>query len=65
MGVDLVFKIAGIGIITAVLHSILKEFGKQELAHLTTLAGVAVCLLMVIGLLADLFDSVRNVFQLQ
>jgi len=65
MGVDLVFKIAGIGIITAVLHSILKQFGKEELAHLTTLAGVAVCLLMVIGLLADLFERVRAVFQLQ
>ncbi|NLO89641.1 MAG: stage III sporulation protein AC [Clostridia bacterium] len=64
MGVDLVFKIAGIGIITAVLHSILKQFGKEELAHLTTLAGVAVCLLMVIQLLADLFEMVRTVFHL-
>lgn len=65
MEVDLIFKIAGIGIITAVLHSILKEFGKQELAQLTTLAGVAVCLLMVIGILSDLFDAVRTVFQLR
>jgi len=64
MGVELVFKIAGIGIITAVLHSILKQFGKEELAHLTTLAGVAVCLLMVIQLLANLFEMVRTVFQL-
>ncbi|MGI6554038.1 MAG: stage III sporulation protein AC [Bacillota bacterium] len=64
MEVDIIFKIAGIGIITAVLHSILKEFGKQELAQLTTLAGVAVCLLMVIGILQDLFAIVRTVFQL-
>ncbi|NLK00444.1 MAG: stage III sporulation protein AC [Clostridia bacterium] len=64
MGVDLIFKIAGIGIITAVLHSILKEFGKEEMAHLITLAGVAVCLLMVIGLLADLFERIRVIFQL-
>ncbi|HBT20430.1 MAG TPA: stage III sporulation protein AC [Peptococcaceae bacterium] len=64
MGVELVFKIAGIGIITAVLHSILKQFGKEELAHLTTLAGVAVCLLMVIQLLANLFEMVRTIFQL-
>ncbi len=64
MEVDLIFKIAGIGIITAVLHSVLKEFGKQELAQLTTLTGVAVCLLMVIGILADLFDVVRSVFRL-
>ena len=65
MEVDLIFKIAGIGIITAVLHSILKEFGKQELAQLTTLVGVAMCLLMVIGILSDLFESVRTVFQLR
>ena len=64
MGVDLVFKIAGIGIITAVLHSTLKQFGKEELAHLTTLAGVIVCMLIVVGVLADLFERVRTVFQL-
>ena len=65
MEVDLIFKIAGIGIITAVLHSVLKEFGKQELAQLTTLAGVAVSLLMVIGILSDVFEAVKTVFLLR
>lgn len=60
----IVFKIAGIGILTAVLHSILKSFGKEDLANLATLAGLAVVLFMVIDLLAELFDYVRSVFLL-
>lgn len=61
---SIVFKIAGIGILTAVLHSVLKSFGKEEQAHLATLAGVAIVLFIVIQLLADLFDYVRSVFSL-
>ena len=64
MDVSIIFKIAGIGILTAVLHSILKSFGKEDQAHLATLAGVAVVLFMVIQLLAGLFDYVRSVFSL-
>ncbi len=64
MDITIVFKIAGIGILTAVLHSILKSFGKEDLANLATLAGLAVVLFMVIDLLADLFDYVRSVFLL-
>ncbi len=64
MDITIVFKIAGIGILTAVLHSILKSFGKEDLANLATLAGLAVVLFMVIDLLAELFDYVRSVFLL-
>ena len=64
MDITIVFKIAGIGILTAVLHSILKSFGKEDLANLATLAGLAVLLFMVIDLLAELFDYVRSVFLL-
>ena len=64
MDITIVFKIAGIGILTAVLHSILKSFGKEDLANLATLAGLAVVLFMVIDLLADWFDYVRSVFLL-
>ena len=64
MDITIVFKIAGIGILTAVLHSILKSFGKEDLANLATLAGLAVVLFMVIDVLADLFDYVRSVFLL-
>ena len=64
MDITIVFKIAGIGILTAVLHSILKSFGKEDLANLATLAGLAVVLFLVIDLLAELFDYVRSVFLL-
>ena len=64
MDITIVFKIAGIGILTSVLHSILKSFGKEDLANLATLAGLAVVLFMVIDLLAELFDYVRSVFLL-
>ena len=64
MDISIVFKIAGIGILTAVLHSILKSLGKEDLASLATLAGLAVVLFMVIDLLAELFDYVRSVFLL-
>ncbi|NLT95893.1 MAG: stage III sporulation protein AC [Clostridia bacterium] len=64
MDIGIVFKIAGIGILTAVLHSILKSFGKEDQAHLATLAGVTVVLFMVIQMLSELFNYVRSVFSL-
>jgi stage III sporulation protein AC len=64
LDIGIVFKIAGIGILTAVLHSVLKSFGKEDQAHLATLAGVTVVLFMVIQLLSGLFDYVRSVFSL-
>lgn len=64
MDIGIIFKIAGIGILTAILHSILKSFGKEEQAQLATLAGLIVVLYMVIKLLANLFDYVRSVFSL-
>lgn len=64
MDISIIFKIAGIGILTAVLTSVLKSFGKDDLANLATLAGLAVVLFMVIDILAQLFDYVRSVFSL-
>ena len=64
MELDIIFKIAGIGILTAVLHSVLKSVGKEELAGLATLSGLAVVLYMVIDLLSDLCVHVRAVFML-
>lgn len=62
--VDLIFRIAGVGIITAVLHTLLKQADKEEQAYLVTLAGVAIVLVWVIQLIANLFNEVRAVFQL-
>ncbi|MBC7105297.1 MAG: stage III sporulation protein AC [Firmicutes bacterium] len=62
--IDLILKIAGVGILTAVLHAVLEHAGKKELAHLATLAGVAMVLIWVVQLLGNLFDQVKSVFRL-
>ncbi|MGQ9497858.1 MAG: stage III sporulation protein AC [Desulfotomaculales bacterium] len=62
--IDLIFKIAGVGILTAVLHTLLKHAGKEEQAQLATLAGVAIVLMWVIELLGHLFSQVKSVFKL-
>ena len=64
MQIDIIFKIAGIGILTAVLHSVLKSMGKEDQANLAALAGLALVLFTVIDLLAELFTHVKTVFLL-
>ncbi|MCL4425994.1 MAG: stage III sporulation protein AC [Firmicutes bacterium] len=63
-GIDLLFKIAGIGIIVSILHTVLKQAGKEEQGQLVTLAGVVIVLLLVIQLLAGFFETVRTMFNL-
>lgn len=63
-GVELVFRIAGVGIIVSVIHTVLKQAGKDEQAYFATLAGVAVVLYWVVQAVADLFRTVRTLFQL-
>lgn len=62
MGVEIIFKIAGIGILTAVVGQVLKQSGKDEIATLTTLSGLIIVLFMVLDLISDLFSSVRTMF---
>ncbi|MCX7885197.1 MAG: stage III sporulation protein AC [Caloramator sp.] len=64
MDVGLIFKIAAVGILIAVLDKILKNLGKDEQATLVTLTGLVVVLMMVIGLISKLFDSIKTLFQL-
>lgn len=64
MDVDLIFKIAAIGIITSVLSRLLYQSGKDEIAVITGIAGTVVVLLMVVGMIARLFDTVKTMFQL-
>lgn len=64
MGVEIIFKIAAVGIITAVVNQILKHSNKEEIATLSTLAGLIVVLLMVLNLISTLFDTVRTMFKL-
>ncbi len=64
MDVDFIFKVAAIGIIVTVLHQVLVRSGREEQAMLTTLAGLVVVLLMIVNVIADLFDTVKKVFGL-
>ena len=64
MNVDMIFRIAGIGILVSVLGQVLTRTGREDMAMLTTLAGLVVVLLMVINLISQLFQSVRSIFNL-
>ena len=64
MDINLIFKIAGIGILVSVLNMVLKQAGKEEQAQMLTLAGVILVLLMVIQLVQKLFIEIRSVFGL-
>ena len=62
MNIDLIFKIAGIGIIVAVLNLLLKRAEREEQAMMTTLAGLIVVLMIIIGEISALFDTIKSVF---
>ncbi|MEE1394010.1 MAG: stage III sporulation protein AC [Negativibacillus sp.] len=64
MDVDLIFKIAAIGIIVSVLNQVLIRSGREEQATMTTLAGLIVVLMMMIEQIRILFDTVKSVFGL-
>jgi len=62
--IDLVFKIAAIGILVAVLNLLLVRSGREEQAMMTTLAGLVVVLMMLVQQISDLFDLVKTLFSL-
>ena len=64
MDIDLLFKIAGIGILVAVLNQVLSKAGREDQAMMTTLAGLVIVLTMVIKEISGLFDTVRTLFNL-
>ena len=64
MNVDLIFKIAAIGILVSVLNQVLTRSGRDEQATMTTLAGLVVVLMMVVQEISDLFNLVKNLFGL-
>ena len=64
MDVDLIFRIAAIGIIVAVLNQLLVRSGREEQAMMTTLAGVIVVLMMIIQQIDVLFQSIKSIFGL-
>ena len=62
MDVDLIFKIAAIGILVSVLNQVLSRSGRDEQATMTTLAGLVVVLMMVVQQISGLFELVKNLF---
>ncbi len=63
MDIDLIFKIAAIGIIVAVLNQLLVRSGREEQALMTTLAGLVVVLMILVQEISDLFDMIKTLFQ--
>ena len=62
MEIDLIFKIAAIGIIVSILNQVLSRSGRDEQATMTTLAGLVVVLMLIANKIADLFDLVKTLF---
>lgn len=62
--VDIIFKIAAIGIIVAVLNQVLIRAGREDQAMMTTLAGIIVVLVLIVQMINDFFVTVKTLFQL-
>ena len=63
MEIDLIFKIAAIGIIVSIINQVLSRSGREEQATMTSLAGLVVVLMMLAQKIADLFDLVKTLFE--
>jgi stage III sporulation protein AC len=63
--VNAIFQIAGIGIIIAMIHTVLKQMGKEDMAHWVTLIGFIVVLFMVVRMLDQLFQEIKTIFLFQ
>ena len=63
MEIELIFKIAAVGIIVSILNQVLSRSGRDEQATMTTLAGLGVVLMMLAQKIADLFDLVKTLFE--
>ena len=64
MNVDLLFQIAGIGILVSVIAQVLSRTGREDMAMLASFAGLVVVLLMVVNVVAQLLNNVKSIFQL-
>lgn len=64
MGIELILKITAIGILSSVVSLVLKHIGKEEIATFTTLASVIVILMLLLSVISQLFEMVKNLFLL-
>ncbi len=63
MEIDLIFKIAAVGIIVSILNQVLSRTGRDEMATLTTLTGLVVVLMIVVQRISELFQLVKDLFE--
>ncbi|MCX4362520.1 MAG: stage III sporulation protein AC [Clostridia bacterium] len=64
MAIDIIFKIAGIGLLTAIINIILKKSDKDEIATYVTIAGLILVLILVLDMLGGLFDTLKSILNL-
>ena len=64
MSVDIIFKIAAIGILITIITQILKKSDRDDIATVVSIAGLIIVLMLVINMIAELFDTVKNIFNL-
>lgn len=64
MNIDIIFKIAAVGILVTIVCQILKKSDREDIATIVSLAGLIIVLAVVLDMVADLFDSVRGMFDL-
>lgn len=64
MQVQLLLQIAGVGVLTTVIHQVLTRAGREDMATLSAVAGLALVLTLVVTMVSDLFKSVQSLFQL-
>ena len=64
MAVDIIFKIAGIGLLTAIINVVLRKSDKDEIANFVTIAGLILVLILVLDMLGGLFDTLKSLLNL-
>lgn len=64
MAIDIIFKIAGVGLLTAIINMILKKSDKDEIATFVTIAGLIIVLVMILDMIGGLFDSLKSILNL-
>jgi len=64
MDIEIIFKLAAIGIVITIVCQVLKKSDREDIATLVSLAGLIIVMSVVIGMVADLFDSIKSIFNL-
>lgn len=64
IGIDIIFKIAAIGLLIAIISQVLKKSDRDDIATLVSIAGLIIVLTMIISMISELFETIKNIFYL-